>query len=225
MKKGGARVLSEKIKSAFDKLPLVSLYLKNERLRINISLFVGMVLNLGYVALNVTYGVIYDSLWYVSIALYYALLTLIRYTVLRENRRAAMPDARRACLIGGILFIALDAALAYMVYHMLTNGTRISYRAEFVTLLSLYSAFSVVRALIGVFSPRAARPPLYRAGYAIRLTSALVSIFNLITATATGIGAQWIVGGIGIAVIISVLILSFFVLLAPRGDRDGSPIK
>ncbi len=63
-----------------------------------ISLHVGLTVNLAYIVLKLIMGVCYRSAWFLSLAVYYLLLAVMRLSLLRgtpENGEAAASACRR----------------------------------------------------------------------------------------------------------------------------------
>ena len=67
-------------------IPLFEKYLKEVTFRTETSLYQGFLINLLYVALKFGSGIYYRSIWFGSLAVYYLLLAIMRFSLLHYVR-------------------------------------------------------------------------------------------------------------------------------------------
>lgn len=67
-------------------IPIFEKYLKEVKFRTETSLYQGLFINLLYVALKFGSGIYYRSVWFASLAIYYLLLAVMRFSLLHYVR-------------------------------------------------------------------------------------------------------------------------------------------
>lgn len=71
-------------------VPLVSRYLKEDMFRAETALYQGFFINLLYAGIKMFSGILYRSVWFISLAFYYVLLAAMRASLLHHVRKTGM---------------------------------------------------------------------------------------------------------------------------------------
>ncbi len=185
----------EATRNGIEELPLVkrvrSTSLGNRLLgdavfRSEVSLYGGLFVNLLYVALNLFSGIRYRSTWFIALAFYYTLLSVMRAVLVRYvHRRPVGQDISaefqryRAC---GIILLLMNQALVGIIVYMVTQNRGFSYPGFMIYAMAMYAFYLTISAIINVIKYQRRGSPILSAAKVISLTAALVSMLSLETA-------------------------------------------
>lgn len=182
--------LVKKIRST----PLGKRLLEDVVFRSEVTLHGELVINLLYVALNLFSGIRYRSAWFMALAFYYILLSIMRAVLVRYVHRRPMGEdiisewkRYRAC--GSILLLMNQALVGILVY-MVTQNRGFSYPGFMIYAMAMYSFYIVIVAVINVIKFRKHGSPVMSAAKVINFTAALVSMLSLETAMLSQFGSH-----------------------------------
>ena len=166
-------------------------------------------------------GIFYRSVWFISLAAYYAILAVMRFILLYKNKRAAMTmetELKRYRLCA-IMLLLLSQALTGIVIFMVRQNSGFRYPGLLIYAMAVYSFYSVITAVVNLVKFRRHGSPLLSAAKAINFVTALVSILSLETAMIAQFGSeddrlfrQYMTASAGIAVCVTVVAMSIFML-------------
>ena len=185
----------EATRNGIEELPLIkrvrSTSLGNRLLgdavfRSEVSLYGGLFVNLLYVALNLFSGIRYRSTWFIALAFYYTLLSVMRAVLVRYVRcRPVGQDISaefqryRAC---GVILLLMNQALVGIIVYMVTQNRGFSYPGFMIYAMAMYAFYLTISAIINVIKYQRRGSPILSAAKVISLTAALVSMLSLETA-------------------------------------------
>ena len=206
-------------------------YLAEAELRFRLSLYIGLCINLVYAAFKLIMGIRYQSLWFSAIAIYYTLLSLIRFILLRNERKnAVLPGSTaryikemRAYRFCGYLLLILNLAITGMVAQMIWLNEGYHYPGYVIYASAAYTFYRFGSAVIQMIQHRKIENPLLAASKALNLSSALVAMFALQTAMFDAFGSaeeqlrQTLNAITGITVCVLVLCIALITII--RADR------
>ena len=168
--------------------------LKDVRFRTEISLYLGFGINLLYIVMKMASGIYYHSVWFISVAVYYILLAIMRFLLFRRGKTKTAgihPEAElkryRMC---GILLLIMNQALAGIVVFMVHQNKSYDYPGVLIYAMAVYSFYCVITASVKVVRFRRHGSPVLSAAKVISLVSAMVSILSLETAMVTRFGDE-----------------------------------
>ena len=194
-------------------------YLTDVVFKTHVGLYCALVINLLYVVTNLVSGLLYKSVWFVILAGYYTILSLMRYLLARfvgrhgigGNRLAELRRSRLCAWILMLVNVALSGAVMMMMY----QGRGSEYAGILIYVMALYTFYVTISACIDLFKYRKYQSPVMSTGKVIDLTAALVSMLNLETAmfaafgtgdiTARGQRIMIALTGAGVSVVVIVL--------------------
>ena len=214
------RALLYKIRGAFLSGTLISHYVLNKSFRVNVSLLVGLIPNLIYLAFNLISGIRYASPAFIAVAVYYALHVCIRYTILNSSDKSSERVGEiAACRKGGILLLIADLLITPMLLFGAFAGGAGSYSTAVLIFLASYAAFTLVSAGVGIAKSKKEKALIQRAAYSVRLASSALSVFNLVSALTSSFAYDKAASGtvmllLGIAVSSFVLYLSLTMIFS-----------
>ena len=201
-------------------IPLSEKYLKEVTFRTETSLYQGFLINLLYVALKFGSGIYYNSIWFVSLAGYYFLLALMRFSLLhyvrsRKDDSASEWKRYRFC---GIVLLVMNQALTAIVVIVVKQNKGFEYAGFLIYAMALYAFYAVITSVINVVKFRKYGSPIMSAAKTINLTAALVSMLSLETAMLAQFGGddvtfrQIMTSATGAAVCVIVLGMAVFMI-------------
>ena len=172
---------------------IVNRYLTDVSLRVKISLHFSLVFNLIYAAFKLISGVYYASFWYGADAIFYIVLSIARFLLIRHVRKnkndsAAAFKQYRIC---GILIFGLNAAFVSAVYQIVNHQSKgYSYPGSLIYVVAIYTFYLITISVINMVKYHKQNNPVYSAQKALSLTKALVAMFALQTSMFASFGAD-----------------------------------
>lgn len=172
-------------------VPLVSRYLREDMFRAQTGLYQGFFINLLYAGIKLLSGILYRSVWFVTLAVYYILLAVMRASLLhyvRKDEKNKISEWRRYRLCG-IILMFMNAALAGIVILVVRQNSGFEYPGMLIYMMAMYAFYAAITAVRNVVKFRKYGSPVMSAAKVINLTAALVSLLSLETAMLTQFGA------------------------------------
>lgn len=169
-------------------------FFSDVRFRTEISLYQGLFINLLYIAMKMFSGIYYRSVWFISLAVYYILLAVMRLLLLRRGKRKTGKtpmeiEIHRYRLCGMVLLI-MNQALAGIVIFMVHQNKGFDYPGVLIYAMALYSFYSIITAVIKLVKFRKHGSLILSAAKVINLVAAMVSILSLETAMMAQFGGN-----------------------------------
>lgn len=169
-------------------------WLEDTRLRVNISLYGTMIWNVLYAVLQLGMGFRHRSFWFVSLAVYYISLAVMRFFLVNHTSRykageRMLSELRkyRAC---GVIFLVMNLALSLMIFFMV-YWNRTFHHHEITTIaLAAYTFTSLTVAVVNIVRYRKYNSPVYTASKSISLAAACVSMLTLESTMLTTFGDE-----------------------------------
>ncbi|MGN0415402.1 MAG: hypothetical protein ACI4FX_07915 [Agathobacter sp.] len=176
-------------------IPLVERYLSETAFRAEISLYPSLFINLMYAGIKLISGIYYKSVWFGTLAVYYILLALMRFSLLHHVRKRGKRQQNtiselKICRLCGMILMALDWALTGMIVLVIRKNSGFTYPGMLIYVMALYTFYTVITAFVNVIKFRKYESPAISVAKVINLTAALVSMFSLETAMLTQFGAD-----------------------------------
>lgn len=169
-------------------------WLEDTRLRVNVSLYGTMIWNVLYALLQLGMGFWHRSFWFVSLAVYYISLAVMRFFLVNHTSRykageKMLSELRkyRAC---GVIFLVMNLALSLMIFFMV-YWNRTFHHHEITTIaLAAYTFTSLTVAVVNIVRYRKYNSPVYTASKSISLAAACVSMLTLESTMLTTFGEE-----------------------------------
>ncbi len=164
------------------------------RFRTEISLYQGLFINLIYITIKIFSGIYYHSLWFISIAIYYILLAIMRFLLLHNGKRRSGKNKIitefRCYKYCGIVLLIMNQALAVIVILMVHQNKGFNYPGILIYAMAMYAFYSVITAVVNIVKFRKHGSPIMSASKAINFVGAIVSILSLETAMLARFGGD-----------------------------------
>lgn len=190
-------------------------YLTDVVYKTHINIRATLGINMLYILMNVVYMVIYNSWWFGIIALYYLIMAIMNFLLasyisnmgigknyLRELKRA------RVC---ACILVMVNIILSGFVLMMIYYNRGFNYRGYLIYVISLYTFYITIAALINLIKYRKYKSPIMSVAKIVKLAAAMFSMLFLETAMFSQFGGETsettkkvmiILTGAGICVII-----------------------
>ncbi|MGN0183091.1 MAG: hypothetical protein ACI4DP_11905 [Candidatus Ornithomonoglobus sp.] len=172
-------------------VPLCEKCVKEPAFRTEISLYSSLTINFTYAVIKLFSGIYYRSAWFVSLAVYYISLSVMRFALLGHVRRAGENKAAelRRYRLCGVVLLVMNEALAGIIILAVTKNSGFEYPGLLIYAMAIYAFYAVISASVNLIKYRKYGSPVMSAAKVINLTAALVSILSLEMAMLTQFGA------------------------------------
>lgn len=150
----------------------------------------GFAVNCLFTLFNAFIGVRAFSAWYISLAVYYAMLGIMRFKFLNQELMLRRGDKERSSALRewkvflhmGILLILMSIALSGMVILMVRGGYGKSYPEYIIYVVALYTFIKLITSIINMVKAGKYKLPQLMGLRNIGYADALVSMLSLQTA-------------------------------------------
>ena len=184
-----AMVLPEKygqIKQNIYANPLGNRYMTDRAFRAKISLYLSLAINLAYVGINLWSWHTMGSWWFMVLAVYYVILSLMRFLLagyVRKNDlgESTVKEWKRSRICAYILLL-VNLSLSGAVLMILFQNRGYDYPGIMIYVMALFTFYSTIHAIIDMVKFRKLGSPILSTAKIISLSAALVSMLNLETA-------------------------------------------
>lgn len=174
--------------------PLGNRYMTDAVFRVRISLYLSLVPTLAYSVIKLVLGFIYSSLWLGAVAIYYMLLSLLRFILLRyintdKEKQTILYEYKRYRLCG-IFMLILNLSLSGIVFQMVWQNKGYNYPGTLIFAAAAYTFYTVTVSAIDIVKYRKYKSPILSATKVIRFAAAIVSLLSLETAMLARFGGD-----------------------------------
>lgn len=193
--------------------------------RTHFSLYVSLAINLLYVATNLFSGIWYRSVWSITLAVYYIILAVMRFLLLRFSGKIGIGNDRvkelKRSRLCGIILMTVNLALSGVVVLVILQNKGFEYSGVLIYVMATYTFYVTVNSIVNIFKYRKYNSPIILTAKAINLAAALVSMLSLETAMLSQFGDentaphfnQIMVGATGAGVCAIVVTMSVYTIV------------
>ena len=173
-------------------------YLTDPVLRAKISLYASSGINIMYALSYLGGGIFYRSEWTIAIAIYYIVLSLIRFGLVRKERKRLLIESKnerrryelRSCYSCGALMFLLNIAVTILVGQMIWKNKFYDYSGIMIYAQAAYAFYCFARAIMHLVKYRRMEHPILSAAKVVSMVCALMSILSLQTAMLMQFGSE-----------------------------------
>ncbi len=164
--------------------PYGNKYMTDIGYKVRVSLYISLGINLVYSVFKLVSGILYSSFWWGAMAVYYMILSVIRFLLLRYMRSDEQHIASewRRYRLCGILMVLLNLSLTGIVFQMVWQNKAFIYPEVIIIASATYTFYTVTVSIIDIIKYRQYQSPVMSASKAIRFAAALVSVLTPETA-------------------------------------------
>jgi len=174
--------------------PFGNRYMTDQVFRTKVSLHLSLGINLLYVAIHLLSWYLYRSWWFVCLAVYHVILSVMRFLLVRyvsgndigANRRGELRRSLACSYIMLLLNLFLSGAVLMVVY----QHRGFAYHGILIYVVALYTFYTATHAIIELIKFRKFESPVMSTARMISMAAALVAMLNLETAMFAEFGAE-----------------------------------
>lgn len=162
--------------------PLGHKYLTDASFKVRVSLFNSLVVTLAYSVFNMVSGFLSSSLWLCAIAVYYILLSAIRFILfqhLEKKKQSGLAAEYRSYRTAAILMMMLNLTLSAFVHNMIVKSDAMAFSDIYVITSATFTFYFLTMSIVDIVKTRKYHSPVMSAAKAIRFAQALVSLLTL----------------------------------------------
>ena len=210
-------------------VPLAHRYLTDRYFKVRAGLTLSLFIDLCYAGFKLACAVWYSSFWDGALALYYILLCMVRFYLLRrvpkDGQEQDLNRELRYYRATGLFLFGLDLALGGIVTQIVRDGYGSNYPGMLIYVAAAHAFYSLTLAIVNAVKFRRFHSPVLSAAKAVNLTTALVSMFNLETAMIDQFGAEQVyfrlvmTASTAVAVCAIVLAMAAFMVISATQKR------
>ena len=162
---------------------LVQKYRGDEKFRNKVNLYASAACNLAFVAVQLYGGIRYQSPWFTALAVYYALLSAVRFYIGRAVGKQGS-EAWAVFRWVGFVMLILNLVLILMISIMITNPEIAIHRYSVViaVIVAFWTIGSAGMTVYNLVQVRKKNDPVALADRLVGLVTAVVSVLMLQTA-------------------------------------------
>ena len=179
----------EKLLLTIKKTSYGARFLEDYTFRTILTTLPTFLINVVYTVYNGMIGVMNQSAWFITMAVYYSLLGIMRYFAVNTERKTSRMEnpklirKRELSVIrtDGILLLLLNLALSGVVLLTIAKGTAKTYSEIMVISIAAYTFYKITMAVINMVKVRKMQSPILITIRNIGVADALVSMLTLQT--------------------------------------------
>lgn len=177
----------EKIVSTIKRNPLGEKFFDDYTFRIILSTMPTFIINVAYTVYNGVLGVMHQSEWFITMAVYYSLLGIMRYHAVHTGRKISRMEDQSlvkkkelsVIKTEGILLLLLNLALSGVVLLTIVQDTAKRYSEIMVITIAAYTFYKIITSVINMIKVRKLQSPILITIRNISVADALVSVLTL----------------------------------------------
>lgn len=174
-------LFKNKLNIIIDKNPFLKKYKEDLHLRYKLGLLTSLSINIIYALFKLVTGIIYHSLWFISLSLYYILLSLVRSNILKQelNKKNSLQNEYIKYRNTGILLLFINILLTFIVLIIVNEKIIIIYPTYYAITAAVYTFYLNFTSIYNLIKYREFKRPLITAAKVINVITSLVSLISL----------------------------------------------
>ena len=177
----------KKILEVIKKNPLGERFLADYTFRTILTTLPAFLINVAYTVYNGVIGIMNQSVWFITMAVYYSLLGIMRYYAVSTGRKTSRLDdgeqirKKELSVIrtDGILLLVLNLALSGVVLLTIAQDTAKRHSEIMVISIAAYTFYKITMAVVNMVKVRKTKSPILITIRNIGVADALVSMLTL----------------------------------------------
>lgn len=163
------------------KSKIYDFYRKHFLLFTKASLYSSLSINLIYGIFEFITGIYYKSWWFVTFAVYYLLLCIIKISLVKNmnNNKSNLKKEYKKLKSTGIILLFLNLVLTGIVTLILAKNQVINYSGFLIYIVALYDFYLIISAIVNIIKYRKNNSPILIASKCVNLTVAMISMISL----------------------------------------------
>lgn len=166
--------------------PLGSRYMTDRAFRTKVSLYLSLGISLLYVGINLWSWHFSRSWWFVVLAVYYVIMSVMRFLLVRYVRiqkiGTSILGEWKRCRSCAYILLLINVSLSGAVLMILYQNRGYDYPGIMIYVMAVYTFYALTHAIVELVKYRSLASPILAAAKTVSLSGALVSVLNLETA-------------------------------------------
>ncbi|MGN0695231.1 MAG: hypothetical protein ACI4J5_00540 [Oscillospiraceae bacterium] len=233
-----AKVLPKKYRAAkqivYDH-PIGGRFMTDPKFKTHVTLYCSLGINMLYAATNMFSGIFYRSVWSITLSVYYIILAVMRFLLVRFVGRVGIGRDRinelKSYRVCGLILLTLNIVLAGVVILVISKDQSFEYAGVLIFAMAAYTFYITIAAVVNLVKYRKYDSPVMSAAKVINFAAALVSVLSLETAMLSRFGSEdkspyfdrIMIGATGAAVF--VIIVSVSIYMTIRSTKEIKKLK
>ena len=180
--RGRVRQRAAEITSRSERLSELSGRYSDDEARNRVALYLSLASNMLYAGFKLGASVWYRSLWLGAIGMYYAVLSLLRFILLRGARRMSRLDEHRAYRRTALAMLVLTVCMGAIITQTVIENRSYDYAGVLIYAFALYAFTRIVSASVTLVKHWRTESEVLAASRCLSLACAMMSIMALQTA-------------------------------------------
>lgn len=219
--------------------PFGNRYMTDAAFRTHISLYSSLGMNLLYVGVNLLSYVLYKSMWFICLAVYYIILAAMRFLLARYATKNGFGKNRfgelKRTVVCSYILLTVNFALSGAVLMILYQDKGYEYHGILIYVMALYTFYITTHAIVDLVKYRKYKSPVMTMSKIVCLSAATVSMLSLETAMFSQFGQEMslanqrlMIALTGAGVSVTVVTLSIYMIVKStkeikelRGNGNG----
>ena len=180
-------IVVDRIILSIKKNPFGERFLDDTAFRIILTTLPTFFINVAYTIYNGVIGIVNQSVWFITMAVYYSLLGIMRYCAVSTGRKISHLEDQRLIRkkelsvieADGILLLLLNLALSGVILLTIAQDTAKRYSEIMVISIAAYTFYKITMAAINMVKVRKTKSPILITIRNISAADALVSVLTL----------------------------------------------
>lgn len=170
-----------KINRIIDNNKYLRKYKNDHKLRYKISLFTSLILNIVYAAFKLISGIVFKSFWFISFALYYFLLIILRSNIAKEELKDSinLEDEFIKYRKTGVILLFTNVILTIIILIIVNQKIMNIYPDWMAITVAVYTFYLLFNSIFGLIKYRKYKSPLISSSKVINVITSLVSLISL----------------------------------------------
>lgn len=216
-------VLFRKIKELKNSNRFMKRYFSDADYKAAVNLNIGLALNTGYSVFKFVSGFIYSSFWFGAEAVYYIVLSVIRFSLVKRLKIKNKTDSRKVFRLCGILLLILNTAMSGIIIQILFQNETYLYPGFVIYATAAFTFWRLISSIVELFKKSKSNLSAVSAAKFVNLSASLMSLFALQTAMLSQFNSEGLSSDImntatGIAVSASVMSVAVYMII--RGNKN-----
>lgn len=174
-------LLKERINLFIDKNKYLSVYKKDHKLRYKISLFTSLAFNIIYVIFKLVSGIVFKSVWFISFALYYLLLVILRTNIVKQElkHQTILKDEYLKYRKTAVILLFTNVILTIIILIIVNQKIMNIYPNWIAIAIAVYTFYLIYNSIYNFIKYRKYKSPLMSSSKVINVVTSLISLISL----------------------------------------------
>ena len=174
-------ILKLQIYKFIDNNKYLKKYKNNHKLRYKISLFLSLIINVIYALFKLLSGIVFKSIWFISFALYYMLLVLLRSNIAKQELKddTKSEDEYIKYRNTGIILLFMNVILTMIILIIVNQKIMNIYPNWIAISVAVYTFYLLFVSIYNLIKYRKYKSPLISSSKVINVITSLVSLVSL----------------------------------------------